>query len=83
MKRCIANPRSPKLRDSKAASAPEGIDHDRDLVPFPHGLDRDWLLAGARFSGPALIEDAGSTFVIGPGAAAEVMPSGSIVVTLN
>src|SRR6516225_2188269 len=23
MKRCIANPRSPKLRDSKAASAPE------------------------------------------------------------
>jgi N-methylhydantoinase A len=45
--------------------------------------DRDRLLAGARFSGPALIEDAGSTFVIGPGGAAEVMPSGSIVVTLN
>ena len=45
--------------------------------------DRDRLSAGARFTGPALVEDAGSTLVIGPAGNAEVMPSGSIVVTLN
>jgi N-methylhydantoinase A len=45
--------------------------------------DRDRLLAGAAFSGPALVEDAGSTLVIGPGGRAEVMPSGSIVVTMG
>jgi N-methylhydantoinase A len=44
--------------------------------------NRDRLGAGARFGGPALVEDAGSTLVIGPGATAEVTPSGSIVVVL-
>jgi N-methylhydantoinase A len=44
--------------------------------------DRDRLLAGAVFSGPALVEDAGSTLVVGPGGRAEMMLSGSIVVTL-
>src|SRR5581483_8301012 len=44
--------------------------------------DRDRLVAGAAFSGPALVEDAGSTLVIGPGGQAEMMRSGSIVVTL-
>jgi N-methylhydantoinase A len=44
--------------------------------------DRDRLRAGAVFSGPALVEDAGSTLVIGPGGRAEVMASGSIVVEL-
>jgi N-methylhydantoinase A len=45
--------------------------------------DRDRLPAGARFSGPALVEDAGSTLVIGPAGKAEVMPSGSIVVEID
>jgi N-methylhydantoinase A len=45
--------------------------------------DRDRLGAGARFSGPALVEDAGSTLVIGPGGTAEVMPSGSILVEIG
>src|SRR6185437_10483700 len=45
--------------------------------------DRDRFLAGARFAGPALVEDAGSTLVIGPGGRAEVMGSGSIVVELT
>jgi N-methylhydantoinase A len=45
--------------------------------------DRDRLGAGARFSGPALVEDAGSTLVIGPGGAAEVIPSGSILVEIR
>ena len=45
--------------------------------------DRDRLAAGAAFAGPALVEDAGSTLVIGPAGEARVMPSGSIVVTLG
>ena len=44
--------------------------------------DRDQLGAGATFRGPALVEDPGSTLVIGPGGSAEVMVSGSIVVRL-
>jgi N-methylhydantoinase A len=44
--------------------------------------DRDRLPAGARFAGPALVEDAGSTLVIGPAGMAEVMPSGSIVIEI-
>src|SRR5204863_5773545 len=45
--------------------------------------DRDRLPAGAKISGPALVEDPGSTLVIGPAATAQVMRSGSIVVDLN
>jgi N-methylhydantoinase A len=45
--------------------------------------ERDRLGAGARFSGPALVEDAGSTLVIGPGGTAEIMPSGSILVEIG
>ena len=45
--------------------------------------DRDRLAAGATFRGPALVEEPGSTLVIGPAGTAEVMASGSIVVTLE
>ena len=44
--------------------------------------DRGRLPAGATFRGPALVEDPGSTLVIGPAGTAEVMPSGSIIVIL-
>ena len=45
--------------------------------------DRDRLVADTAIAGPALIEDPGSTLVIGPAATARVMPSGSIVVELR
>ena len=45
--------------------------------------DRDRLGAGARFAGPALVEDAGSTLVLGPAATAEVTLSGSILVDIK
>jgi N-methylhydantoinase A len=45
--------------------------------------DRDHLAANTTIPGPALIEDPGSTLVIGPAATAQVMPSGSIVVELR
>ncbi len=44
--------------------------------------DRDKLGDGDRFSGPALVEDSGSTLVVGPGAQCRVTASGSIVVDI-
>ena len=43
-------------------------------------LDRDRLGPGDSFAGPALVEDAGSTLVVGPGARCRVAATGSIVV---
>jgi len=45
--------------------------------------DRYRLGVGDRLSGPAVVEEEGSTLVIGPGATAEVAPSGNIVMTLT
>lgn len=44
--------------------------------------DRALLGRGDRFTGPALVEDEGSTLVVGPGAECSVTASGSIVVDL-
>jgi N-methylhydantoinase A len=44
--------------------------------------DRARLAAGDRFAGPAVIEEEGSTLVVGPGASFVVAPTGNIVVTL-
>jgi N-methylhydantoinase A/oxoprolinase/acetone carboxylase beta subunit len=43
---------------------------------------RAGLAPGLRFTGPAVVEEAGSTLVVGPGAEARVAPSGPIVVDL-
>ena len=40
------------------------------------------LAVGAELVGPAVVEDEGSTLVVGPGGRARVMPGGNIVVTL-
>jgi len=44
--------------------------------------DRSRLGTGDDFIGPAVIEEEGSTLVVGPGASARVAPSGNIVVSL-
>jgi N-methylhydantoinase A len=44
--------------------------------------DRGRLAVGDRFGGPAVIEEEGSTLVVGPGASFTVAPTGNIVVTL-
>jgi len=44
--------------------------------------DRSALRFGARIQGPAVVEEAGSTLVIAPGASAVVADNGNIVVTL-
>ena len=44
--------------------------------------DRYRLRVGDRFTGPAVVEEEGSTLVVGPGASFHVAPTGNIVVTL-
>jgi N-methylhydantoinase A len=44
--------------------------------------DRYRLRAGDELTGPAVIEEEGSTLVIGPGGRAKVAASGNIVLTL-
>ena len=44
--------------------------------------DRSALRVGASIPGPAVVEEAGSTLVIAPGASAVVADNGNIVVTL-
>jgi N-methylhydantoinase A len=45
--------------------------------------DRARLAIGARFVGPAVIEEEGSTLVVGPRAHFTVAPTGNAVVTLH
>ena len=45
--------------------------------------DRDALRSGDTFTGPAVIEEQGSTLVVGPGGSFRVTSSGNMVVTLN
>ena len=44
--------------------------------------DRARLAVGDRFAGPAVIEEEGSTLVVGPSATFSVAPTGNVVVTL-
>ena len=44
--------------------------------------DREKLIVGQIFEGPAIIEDEGSTLIVGPGASVEIAATGNIVVTL-
>ncbi len=45
--------------------------------------DRYRLAAGDEIDGPAVVEEEGSTLVVGPGARARVAPSGNILMTLG
>jgi N-methylhydantoinase A len=45
--------------------------------------DRYRLGVGAELAGPAVVEEEGSTLVVGPGATARVAESGNIVMTLE
>jgi N-methylhydantoinase A len=57
---------------------------------FPEGggfvetavYDRAALAVGDSFSGPAVVEEEGSTLVVGPGGTVRVAPTGNLIVTL-
>ena len=44
--------------------------------------DRYRLPVGEKLAGPAVVEEDGSTLVVGPGAAAIVAPSGNLIISL-
>jgi len=44
--------------------------------------DRAGLVVGLEFTGPAVVEEEGSTLVVGPGARVRVAPTGNLIVTL-
>jgi N-methylhydantoinase A len=44
--------------------------------------DRDRLAVGDEIPGPAVVEEEGSTLVVGPDTAASVAPTGNLIVTL-
>jgi N-methylhydantoinase A len=44
--------------------------------------DRSRLASGASFPGPAIIEEEGSTLIVGPGASVEVSVTGNLIVTM-
>jgi N-methylhydantoinase A len=45
--------------------------------------DRRRLGVGDEFAGPAVVEEEGSTLLVGPGGSAHVAPSGNIILTLG
>lgn len=71
----------------QAATGPKG---SRPIIVGPGGetvaaqvFDRASMVPGMAFTGPAVIEDDGSTFVVGLGGRGHVTVTGSILVTLE
>jgi N-methylhydantoinase A len=65
------------VKGRRAAYYPEAGDFVETTV-----YDRARLTVGDRFEGPAVVEEEGSTLVVGPGALVEVTATGNLVVTL-
>ena len=63
------------LKGRRSAYFPEASDFIQTAV-----YERNGLGVGDEFEGPAIIEDQGSTLIIGPGSNWEVSESGNIVV---
>jgi len=66
---------------ARKGSRPAYFREAGDFVPTAV-YDRRRLGVGDRIAGPAVVEEEGSTLVIGPGASARVAPSGNLVMTL-
>ncbi|MBT6093949.1 MAG: hydantoinase/oxoprolinase family protein [Rhodospirillaceae bacterium] len=65
------------IKNKRPAYFPEHGDYMETTV-----YDRERLAAGQSFDGPAIIEDQGSTLIVGPGAKWEVSAGGNVVVHL-
>jgi N-methylhydantoinase A len=65
------------LKGTRRVYFPEPRDYVETSV-----YDRARLGAGEKLAGPAVVEEEGSTLVIGPGARARVAASGNLIVTL-
>ncbi len=65
------------MKGNRPAYFPECGDYVETTV-----YDREILVPGQSYEGPAIIEDQGSTLIVGPGARWEVSASGNVVVNL-
>ncbi len=66
-----------KIKGARPAYFPEWREYRPTQV-----YDRDALVAGDTFKGPAIIEEQSSTLIVAPGASFKVAPSGNIIVSL-
>lgn len=57
--------------------------HEADAYVDTPVYDRDALRSGFQARGPMLIEDAGSTLVVGPKGQVEQLPTGNLVITIE
>jgi N-methylhydantoinase A/oxoprolinase/acetone carboxylase beta subunit len=85
----VAGPRPSLTLSHPPASAAAALKHERPVY-FPETgvtptpvYDRYALAPGARFTGPAVIEERESTAVVGPGAQVHVDAQVNVVVTLR
>ena len=74
----ITESKSPSIKGKRRAYFPEAAEYVDTNV-----YDRSHLIVGEKFNGPAIIEEEGSTFIVGPGAFVEVSTTGNLVVTIN
>jgi N-methylhydantoinase A len=72
-----AGARGSAVKGTRRVYFPEPGDYIETAV-----YDRARLAPGATISGPAVVEEEGSTLVIGPGGAARVAASGNLIVTV-
>ena len=70
--------RGGRVRGQRPVYFPEAGDYVTTAV-----YDRSTLAAGTLIAGPAVVEEAGSTLVLPPGASATVVANGNIVVTVG
>ena len=70
--------RGGRVRGQRPVYFPEAGDYVTTTV-----YDRSTLAAGTLIAGPAVVEEAGSTLVLAPGASAAVVANGNIVVTVG
>ena len=73
----IGNGGGSAVKGQRPAYFPEAKEYIETTV-----YDRSRLTSGASFPGPAIIEEEGSTLIVGPGASVEVSVTGNLIVTM-
>jgi N-methylhydantoinase A len=69
--------RGSAVKGTRRVYFPESRDYVETTV-----YDRARLKPGVKIAGPAVVEEEGSTLVIGPGGSGRVATSGNLIVTL-
>ena len=74
----IQNSASSAVKGERPAYFPEAGTYIKTKV-----YDRSHLTVGERFEGPAIIEEEGSTFIVGPDATVEVSATGNLIISIR